>query len=264
MFISAHEPLDAPVGAVLVCSSILADFLANYQREVNLARHLAASGQAVVRFHYLGTGNSDGDSAQVTLTSLLDDARWAADEVRRSYPGLGVSFVGTRWGALTAAAAAEGHPGSRLVMCEPVTDFRGFYRDAIRSRAMAAIAGGNGRPSGGDVAELIARDGYADIVGNLIHRALYESSASEDATARLLSGGPHPALVLQFGGSRLRTPLRNLQEQLSRAGWPIDAAMIDLQESWWFRAGRRLLTHPQLNESVQDWVARSPAAADIA
>jgi pimeloyl-ACP methyl ester carboxylesterase len=261
VFMCVHEPVGAAVGSVLLCSSILADFLANYQREVNLARHLAAAGLATVRFHYLGTGNSDGDSTQVTLTTLQDGARWAAEEVRRSYPDLDLSFVGTRWGALTAAAAAEDHPGAPVVLCEPLTDFRGYYRDAMRSRAMASIASGNGRPSGADVRELIDLDGYADIVGNVIHPALYESTADEDAVKLLVGLRPHPALVLQFGGTGTRPAIRDLEEQLSGAGWSIESAVIDLQESWWFRAGRRLLTHPQLNESIAAWLPRQNASA---
>ncbi len=81
----AHLPTSAASG-VLVCSSIQAEFAKNYRREVLLARALARQGRAVGRFHYRGTGNSDGDSldpilAVVTvggLAALVASAREAS------------------------------------------------------------------------------------------------------------------------------------------------------------------------------------------
>jgi alpha/beta superfamily hydrolase len=259
IFMCSHEPPTDPVGAVLICSPVLADFLSHYQREVNLARSLAEAGFTVARFHYRGTGNSDGDNALVTLSSLEADALWMAEELRSWLPDVPLAVVGTRLSSLVAASVARDHPEAAVVLCEPVTDPRRYFQDGIRSAAMASIASGRARQGSGDLAAQIDRDGSVDILGNLIHRDLYQTTVAVDPTAFLLAAGQHPALLMQFGGRDLRAPLRSLKERLGEGGWDLDASIIDLQESWWFRAGRRLLSHPELNSSVETWLVRQMA-----
>lgn len=255
LFMCSHEPPGDPVGSVLICSSILADFLANYQREVNLARSLAMAGLTVVRFHYRGSGNSDGDPAEVTLSSLQADARWAAGELTTWLPELPIAFVGTRWGALSAAAAARDHAGAPLMLCEPMTDLPRFYQDAIRSRAMSAVATGKARKGVRQLSELLARDGYADIVGNVIHPALYESTIGVDARLLVDDGPARPGLLVQFGGKELRAPHRELEKLLVDNGWQVDAEIVDIVESWWFRAGGRTVAPNSLNTALGAWLS---------
>ena len=60
LFVCQHRPLGPVTGAVVICPALFVDQLRNYRAEVSLARRLAASGVLVQRFHYRGTGHSDG------------------------------------------------------------------------------------------------------------------------------------------------------------------------------------------------------------
>ena len=50
---------------------------------VSFARTLAADGHPVLRFDYMGNGDSDGEFADSTLQTALADVRAAIAEVRR-------------------------------------------------------------------------------------------------------------------------------------------------------------------------------------
>src|SRR5688500_12781422 len=96
LFSCRHVSLEHPRAGLLICSPISADFMANYQREVLLARMLAKRGFAVQRFHYRGTGNSDGDPAEVTFGRLCEDAVQAKDELARATGVSTIALLGTR------------------------------------------------------------------------------------------------------------------------------------------------------------------------
>ena len=112
LFGCLHIPAGEVRGGLVICSPILADFGANYQREVNLARHLAADGVAVQRFHPRGTGHSDGDAADLTLQSLIDDATQAFAHLRDRLPGRTIAVLGTRFSALVATRVAGARGGA--------------------------------------------------------------------------------------------------------------------------------------------------------
>ncbi|MDP8959415.1 MAG: alpha/beta hydrolase, partial [Actinomycetota bacterium] len=109
-----HLPEGRPRAGIVVCSPLHAEFLRNYRREVLVARALAARGFAVQRFHYRGTGSSDGQASEATYETMRQDALLAAGHVLERSGATRLGFLGTRWGALVAAAGAAGFPGAPL------------------------------------------------------------------------------------------------------------------------------------------------------
>ena len=80
-----------------------------------LARRLASRGLAVGRFHYVGTGNSDGDLGDVTIAGMAADAAAVAAALAAASGTDRIGFVATRLGSLPASSVASGWPGTRLV-----------------------------------------------------------------------------------------------------------------------------------------------------
>ncbi|MGQ0669868.1 MAG: alpha/beta hydrolase, partial [Actinomycetota bacterium] len=116
-----HTPPAAPSGGVVVCSPLYAEFARNYRREVLLGRALAERGIAVQRFHYRGSGHSDGQPGAMTFASMLGDAAVAAERLVGETGVRRVAFVATRWAALVAAAAAARYD-SPLSLWQPSVD----------------------------------------------------------------------------------------------------------------------------------------------
>lgn len=258
VFACLHEPATEPVGGVLLCSSILNDFPANYQREVRLGRALAERGLLALRYHPYGMGDSDGDPAEVTVESLEDDARWAAGQLGKRLHGQPVGFVGTRWGAFAAAAAhhaAERHPAAPLALIEPISDVRRYFREASRSRALTALTHGSAATAGRRrLDDALDQYGWIEVVGNAMHRALYASATARDALADLGTCAG-PALVVQFGGDELRADHAALTDRLRRHGATVEHRVLDVEESWWFRQGPSLSQDGSTSTTVADWLA---------
>lgn len=195
LFVVVHAPCATPAATLVVCSPILADHAADYRREVLLGRALAALGVAVVRFHYRGWGNSEGDVSLTTFETLVEDANTAA----RDAPAGRLAFLGTRVGALVAAAAARRHPAAGLVLCEPV-DGAAYWGEALRARRIRGMTG-SGDGTAPSVEMELDRSGWFDLLGYRVDRAFYDSVRSRTLAAEL---GGNPVLRLDGPGTRRR------------------------------------------------------------
>ena len=117
-------------GGVVLCPPLGKEHVDTYRGLRVLGQRLAAIGIAVVRFDYLGTGDSAGDqAADSAVADYLASIRRAGDYLR-ACGAESVSLVGLRAGALLSAtaAAADPHPAN-LVLWDPVTDGRRYLRE---------------------------------------------------------------------------------------------------------------------------------------
>jgi pimeloyl-ACP methyl ester carboxylesterase len=233
MFGSVHLPKREGRAGVLICSSLQSEFLVNYRREVLLARALAARGIAVERFHYRGTGHSDGEGQDVTFGTMVEDAAEAATWLRDRAGVEHVGILGTRWGALIAAAVASGEPGAPLALWEPSVDGASYFQEVFRFRRMSQLSRGRAKPQTDPIDEM-TRSGYSDVFGFAIDRAIYESSRG-----RVLEGElgpvPRPVLLIQVDRrTHLRSGYASLVATWKQAGCSVDVRLIQGQEAWWF------------------------------
>lgn len=224
----------APMGVVIV-PPISAEQLSGYRSEVLLARVLAREGVASIRFHPRGQGDSGGDSAMLTLPSLVTDTRAAFAELARRSGTRRMVGVGVRFGALVLAAAiAAGETPEALVLWEPVHESQGYFRELLRSVLFSDAA--RGRRSGLTVEsmrESLQRDGQVDVLGYPLHRALVES-AGEGLAARL-APWRGPTLLAQIDSRRtLAKPHAALAESLRARGVPVDVREVRSELSWFF------------------------------
>lgn len=241
VFTVVHRPAREPRGTVLVVSPLLAEHVANYRREVELARRLASAGFAVARFHARGTGRSQGAPEEMTYSSLVADADAVARDVVTD-EHLPLVVVGTRVGAAIGAAA---RPASPLVAWAPVTDHARYVREIFRSLYLHALKEDVAPPSE-DMSVRLERDGVVDIFGYAIHRALVDS---------LLTVAPHAVLaatarsVLVADITMATRPGRGIQRltrDLEAGGADVDVRVVPGQEAWWFSTsgGRQRAADP--------------------
>ncbi|MGV0735345.1 alpha/beta hydrolase [Mycobacterium syngnathidarum] len=115
---------------VVICPPIGREYQDSYRGLKLLAQRLCSEGFAVLRFDYLGTGDSTGDQCgDDAVDGYLESIRTAVDYLRSS--GVkSVSLVGLRVGALLAATAASSIPDiDGLVLWDPVTNGRRYVRE---------------------------------------------------------------------------------------------------------------------------------------
>jgi alpha/beta superfamily hydrolase len=228
-----HVPPQRPLGIVVVCSPLHAEFQTNYRREVAIARSLAARGILVQRFHYRGAGNSFGEADEMTFSTMADDAAAAVERAVEVSGVRRITFLGTRIGALVAAAAAERVPDAALTLWEPTTDPVRYFREMTRAAAMRDLRTGSTTDSLPVLDELRAGR-PVDVLGYTIHPGLY-GSLVEQRMADLLPARANAALVVQLGlGTDLRRDHRDLVARMQDVGWSVTTRAIEAAETWWF------------------------------
>jgi hypothetical protein len=234
LFGCAHTGNGTPHRGLVICPPLHAELMTNYRNEVILGDALASSGVAVQRFQYRGTGNSDGDPKDMTFDSMLEDALAAAAWLRQVSGAGEVAFLGTRFGALIAAAAAR-HEGAPLALWEPVTDAATYFREAFRARLVYELRrGGGGRFSRETLVEDLRRHGWIDIMGYPVGQALYEGSmhrtlgAAGDRFNRVL------LIQLSSPGATLRVRYVELQRAWSERGAQVETHVVPDTPTWWF------------------------------
>ena len=120
---------------LLVCNPFAVESIFARRSLVSLARTAARHGMAVLRFDYVGTGDSEGAFEAAGIESRLTDLE-TAWRYLKGLPGLTWCGVfGLRLGGtLAAVAAARGRiRPDRVVLADPVTDLKVCLNQAFRT-----------------------------------------------------------------------------------------------------------------------------------
>ncbi|MFQ5516516.1 MAG: serine aminopeptidase domain-containing protein [Acidimicrobiia bacterium] len=265
MFGYRHLPPEPdPRLGVVVCSPFQTEIMATYRWEVLLGRHLAQRGFAVQRFHYRGTGNSDGDSAAVAFDGMVDDAVAAAASITAAGVA-SVAFAGAGFGGLVAAGAAAHHPGAPLVLRGPAFTGKRYFRDAFRAQVVSSMRDTEEAISTESLLHELQTEGTVDIVGTTVPRAFYDS-AVERTLQDAIGAEPRPVLLMQANPKGVLSPeAAALTSRLRAAGFAVDALTLRRMEMFWvvgsgFHPIDELPeTRTQL-EAIADWLERIQAA----
>jgi pimeloyl-ACP methyl ester carboxylesterase len=109
--------------AVVMCQPIGHEYLRAHRAIRNLAAALAENGFHVLRFDYLGSGDSSGDGDRTTISQSLADLATAIDELKDMSGATRVTLVGLRMGAaLAALVAGQRRDVERIVLWDPIVD----------------------------------------------------------------------------------------------------------------------------------------------
>ncbi len=269
LFGVSHLPTRPVSTALVICSPLHAELARNYRREVVLARTLAARGVAVQRFHYRGAGNSDGHAEEVSFSSMVADARLAAELVTRESEVHNLAFLGVRLGGLVAAAAAAETGGAGLALWEPAVEGSQWFRDVFRARLIGELKQVDApRRSRSEMLDELRQQGHVDVLGYLIGRALYDSLADRRLEPQADAIPPRMLLVEMTRAPRLRDEYAALVDRWRRAGSPVESHVLGYQEAWWFAgtavdADSRHEMSTRLIELTAKWVVGSVSAPPV-
>jgi alpha/beta superfamily hydrolase len=234
MFKCIHRPRSTPKSGVLICSPLHAEFLKNYRKEVLLGRLLAARGIAALRFHYRGSGNSEGKSQEITFQSTLEDTFVAADHLLEQTGIRKVALVGTRWGGLMAAAVAQRWEGVPVALWEPIIDSQTYFRDMFRALQIHALKKGTSLSRVESPSERLRREGTVDVLGYRVTNSLLKSAQSRTLLDEM-GDKPRPILIIQISNSRkLRSHYVKAVAHWRDRGFPIESHIVGKDEAWWF------------------------------
>ena len=166
-----HDPAPGQKrrSGVVICPPLGEEiFPANRMLRV-LATQLARAGFPVLRFDYLGCGNSWADDLDVTVPTCLDSLSRAVGKVREQSGCERVAVIGLRFGGTIAGMSAAASPGlfHECVMWDPVLDgkaYLGELQQELRETVEQHVAVTSSRDT--SVSRIEARrNGYVEVVG---------------------------------------------------------------------------------------------------
>jgi|GEM_PF-6905344 pimeloyl-ACP methyl ester carboxylesterase len=233
-----YQPLRVPHSTatrlgIVFCHAYGVEQLTTYRLEVNWARSLA-SYFPVLRLHTRGSGQSSGDPACVTLATqladTLDSARWFMEHVGVRE----LAFIGIRLGGTVALLAAQQMDEVRgLMMLDPITSPAQYLTQLLRNVLMAEMTQQHEQMA--TMESLIAainEKGLVDVLGNPIHRPMYEEAQQLDVLAQIRRYHG-PALLIQTGRTReLRPDMQALSAALTAAGANCDVLIENAVLPW--------------------------------
>lgn len=97
--------------ALLICPPLLHDATRSRRGLWSLAETQAAAGSDVLRFDWYGSGDSTGESGEITLGGLLDDLGAARSQLRTLSNGARLRMLGLRSASLPLLAFATQQAG---------------------------------------------------------------------------------------------------------------------------------------------------------
>jgi alpha/beta superfamily hydrolase len=260
MFGCRHMPASGhAVAGVVVCSPLFIDADVNAHREMRIGRWLARAGIAVQRFHYRGTGESDGDPARMSFGSLVDDAREAAAHLRDHCGVERIGFLGSRVSALVAARVARDVEGAPLALWQPVIDPRRYLDDSVAVLTGHPLSdpgvlpgtahpvaepppafgppepgtSGPPRPASGAAGAEGAAGRAAAFLGSPLGRDLFDPGVI-DNVVDAAGHRPRPVLLVQLHRRvGLAPDYRAAVGRWQARGCPVDVAYDPTEDDWW-------------------------------
>jgi pimeloyl-ACP methyl ester carboxylesterase len=158
LFAVYHEPRPgaARQSAVLLCYPLGHEYLNSHRAFRQIATLLSEAGFPVLRFDYLGCGDSGGSSEQASLDVWLRNVAQAVAELQARSGASRLCYVGVRLGAtLALLSAANSAAVESVVVWDPIVkgnaylqELAGFHKRVLdRARS---VSRGAARPTAYD------------------------------------------------------------------------------------------------------------------
>lgn len=232
---------------------------------VSLARMLASRGHAVMRFDYMGAGDSSGMTPDTSLATHVADLSAATGALLARQSGLErVGLIGLRLGAAIAAlfaeqAAMQGtHDCLRdapLILWDPVLDGEAYFQELLRSNLSTQLAVyGKVHENREVLQERIRAGGAVNVDGYEIGKALFDACARTD----LLAGPKRhagPTLITQISAND-KLPLREDLQALAQS-YPRGTFTRTVEQPFWREIKQFYARAETLQQSTLAWLEQS-------
>lgn len=125
---------------VVLCPPLGQEAIRAHRTFKVLAERLARAGHTVLRLDYFGSGDSDGDDSQLTLSGMAADVAAADAQLREISSAQNTIWIGLRLGGAAALQAAQSSAikPAQLLLWDPIFDGQA-YLEVLRSGHAKAL-----------------------------------------------------------------------------------------------------------------------------
>ena len=254
-----HQPPTASKRSPFVfCQPFGEEKLWAHRVYVSFARTLAAAGYPVLRFDFMGNGDSGGKFPESSFETAKEDVLAAIDEVLRRTGAPAVSLLGLRLGGTVASLVAEKLSNlDRLVLWAPVVDGARFMQEVLRiNLSTQIIIYKEVRRDREQLVEAMRNGQTVNVDGYEMALPMYEQvSMIKLAADRKTCASP--CLIVQID----RQPSKPAAEYEQLAeGYPAGRLLLVQEEPFWKEIARFYDSAPNLSPATQAWLdERVPA-----
>jgi exosortase A-associated hydrolase 2 len=248
-----HEPMPRHHMGVVLCHPFGEEKLWSHRVFVTFARALAAEGYHVLRFDYRGNGDSDGDFAESSVETALEDISTAIDLLKERTGVVSVCLVGLRLGATLAGAAAEGRSDiARLVLWAPIVDGNRYMQELLRVNLTTQMAVYRAiRADRQQLVEQLREGALVNVDGYDISHAMFQE------VSRLnMAGAPSrfdgPCLIVQVDRTASHSPAGEVQRL--RSCYRNAELQIVQELPFWRETDRFFDAVPELFDRTLRWM----------
>ena len=221
---------------------------------VTFARELARRGHPVLRFDYMGNGDSSGDFSESSIETALSDIGCAIDVLKRRVAAREVGLLGLRFGATLAAQIADSRTDvQRLALWSPIANGDRYMQDLLRINLTTQMAVYKEiRQERTGLVEDLRAGRTANVDGYEMSLPMFEQASAINLTAapRAFTGR---CLIVQTDRSPVAQPSAESKLLLSR----YSNASLELaqEEPFWKEIERFYDTAPNLFSKTLEWLA---------
>lgn len=130
-----HKPATGePDEGFIFCHPFAEEKLWTQRVYVNFARELAKLGFAVLRFDFMGHGDSEGDFHTSSISTRVSDIKAAFKSLKEKIPSVNkINLLGLRFGAtLAVLASKEISKINNLILWDPIIDGLKYMQEMLR------------------------------------------------------------------------------------------------------------------------------------
>lgn len=228
-----YEPIEnVRKEGFVFCDAFAEEKLWSQRVMVAFATLLAKRGYWVLRFDYMGNGESEGDFERSTLSTMISDCRCAVHTLLRTVGSLRkVNVLGLRLGATVAAHAARMEQNiDKLIMWAPLIDGKEYTKELFRINfATQLIAYKRILYNSRDLVEKMKSGETVNVDGYEITYELYSEILSQNLIS--LSFPEKIAILMCIIGKEKRIDLNQNREQQLKSSWTI----LNIEEKFFWK-----------------------------
>lgn len=251
-----HKPEGKEKGkGFIFCSPFGEEKLWTHRVFVNFARDLSKQGYPVLRFDYMGNGDSEGDFEDCSVQTKLSDISCAIRVLREKAPHIeAVWLLGLRFGATLALLAAGTHSDiERLILWEPIINGSAYMREMLRiNLATQTSVYKEIRHNTEALIQMMKEGKTVNVDGYEMSRTLYEQCAAIDLLNQDISFTGNALLVqISRKENSLTSPIKALQQRIENC----ESAVV-VEEPFWKEIKLYYARAENLYRATEEWLAK--------
>jgi len=233
------------------------------------ARRLASIGYYVLRFSYMGTGDSSGNAEDATVETHISDITKAINILKERSNAQRIGLLGMRLGATWAGLAAV-EPINKvnpLILWDPILDVKKYFDNSFRQ----SITFQNTlfHKILFDRKQIIERlisdgkieyDGYQlnTIDGYIVSQDFYTQSVNLDILSRIKDySGDVLIIQIDKNTAPFRPELVDLVNICRCETKIVELLHVNESVSWWSALGEKWVSEPdQIFDATEDWISK--------